>query len=435
MFRKIAKIIIFSLCALPISASTSHCGQLIDGIVAVVGDEIILYSELESQLQLLAMQGRVDLKDSLEVRRLREKVLEEMVNDKVLLVEAKRETLEVTPKEVNQALEEQLKKVEGQFSSPAEFQKELEREGLTLEKLKRRYRSQVKSELLKQKLMDKLVSQVKISDGEVRDFYRNYQDSLPSQREALRISHILLTVEPSPETEAMVLERAKSVLQRLREGGDFAQLAREYSDDPSGSSGGELGWFGRGDMVPEFDRASFSLKVGEISDLVRTRFGYHIIQVEERKGDRVKARHILFSLRPSSQDWERAEAEADSLRQRILSGEDFAQVAKEYSQDLGSRDRGGDLGWFEPDQLTESFRDALNNLKVGEASQPVISSYGVHLILVTGRRENRKLSLVQDWGMIKGMAHREKANTRLNQWLIRARKRTYIDIRLASFTH
>ncbi len=435
MFRKIAKIITISLCVLPITAATSLSGQLIDGIVAVVGNEIVLYSELESQLQLLAMQGKVNLKDSLEVKRLRKKVLEEMVNDKVLLVEAKRETLEVAPQEVNQALDEQLTKVRSQFTSSAEFQKELDREGLTLEKLKRRYRAQVKSELLKQKLMNKLVSQVKISDGEVRDFYRSYQDSFPPQKKAIRISHILLTVEPSPETEAMVLERAKSVLQRLKEGSDFAQLAREYSDDPSSSSGGELGWFDRGDMVPEFDRASFSLKVEEISNLVRTRFGYHIIQVEERKGDRVKARHILFSLRPSSQDWAKAKAKADTLRQRSVGGEDFAQVAKEYSQDLGSRDRGGDLGWFEPDQLTESFKDALNNLQVGEVSQPVISSYGVHLILVTDRRENRKLSLEQDWGMIKGMAHREKATTKLNQWLAQARKRTYIDIRLASFTH
>ena len=435
MFRKIAKIITLSLCVLPILTATSRSGQLIDGIVAVVGDEIILYSELESQLQLLAMQGKVDLKDSSEVKRLRKKVLEEMVNDKVLLVEAKRGTLEVAPKEVNQALDEQLQKVKGQFSSPAEFQRELAREGLTWEKLKRRYRTQVKSELLKQKLMNKLVSQVKISDGEVRDFYHTYKDSLPPQKKAIRISHILLTVEPSPQTKAAVLERAKGVLQRLRQGGDFAQLAREYSDDPSSSSGGELGWFGRGDMVPEFDRAAFSLKVGEISDLVRTKLGYHIIQVEEKKGNRIKARHILFFLRPSPQDWAEAKAKADTLRQRIIGGEDFAQVAKRYSQDLGSRDKGGDLGWFEPAQLTENFRDALNNLKVGEVSQPVISSYGVHLILVTGRRENRRLNLEQDWEAIKEMAHREKANAKLNQWLARARQRTYIDLRLANFTH
>lgn len=435
MFRKIAKIIIFSLCVLPILAATSRSGQLIDGIVAVVGDEIILYSELESQLQLLAMQGKVDLKDSSAVKRLRGKVLEEMVNDKVLLVEAKRETLEVAPKEVNQALDEQLKKVKSQFSSPAEFQKELNREGLTLEKLKRRYRSQVKSELLKQKLMNKLVSQVKISDGEVRDFYHNYQDSLPPQKKAIRISHILLTVEPSPQTKAAILERAQGVLQRLRQGGDFAQLAREYSDDPSSSSGGELGWFGRGDMVPEFDKAVFSLRVGETSNLVRTKLGYHIIQVEEKKGDRVKARHILFSLSPSPQDWELAKAQAESLRQKILKGADFAQLAKRYSQDLGSRDNGGDLGWFEPDQLPENFKNALNNLRVGDVSPPVISSYGVHLLLVTGRRENRRLNLEQDWEVIKGMAHREKANAKLNQWLAQARKRTYIDLRLANFTH
>ncbi len=435
MFRKITKIIIFFLCALPILASTSRSGQLIDGIVAVVGDEIILYSELETQIRLLAMQGKVDLKDSLVVKGLRGKVLEEMVNDRLILVEAKRETLQVTSGEVNQALEEQLKKVEGQFSSSAEFQRELEREGLTLEKLKRRFRSQVQRELLKQKLIDKLVSHVKVSDGEVRSFYQSHKDSLPPQKEAVRVSHILLTVEPSPQTQMMVLERAKKVLQMLRGGEDFAQLAKDYSDDPSASSGGELGWFAKGDMVPEFDQVAFSLQVGEISDLVRTRFGYHIIKVQEREGDRVRACHILFSLMPSSQDWEMAQARAESLRQRILNGEDFARLAKEYSQDLASRDNGGDLGWFEPDQLTESFRDALNYLMIGEVSQPVISSYGVHLLLVTDRREYRKLNLGENWEMIKAMVHREKANAKLNDWLSQVRRRTYIDIRLSSFSN
>ena len=435
MFRKICKIIIFSSYVLAILTLPSYPSpaQLIDGIVAVVGDEIILYSELQAQLQLLAMQGKVNLGDSLEVKRLRGKVLEEMVNDKLLLVEAKKETIQVAPREVNKALEEQLKRVKGQFSSAAEFQRELEREGLTLEGLKRRYRSQVRSELLKQKLMDKLVSQVKISDGEVREFYRNYQDSLPLQEKAVRISHILLTVKLSPKTEAMVLERAKMVLQRLRKGGDFARLAKEYSDDPSSSSGGELGWFSRGDMVPEFERAAFSLKVGEISDLVKTKFGYHIIQVEEKEKDRVRARHILFSLRPSTQDWELTIAKAESLRQRIIEGEDFAQLAMEYSQDFDSRDKGGDLGWLEPDQLPESFGDELDKLRVGEVSQPLISTYGVHLLLLTGRREKRRLNLEQDWVVIKSMALRQKANTKLNQWLSQVRERTYIDIRLASF--
>ncbi len=435
MFRKICRVIIFFSYVLSILTLPSYPSpvQLIDGIVAVVGDEIILYSELQAQLQLLAMQGKVNLGDSLEVKRLRGKVLEEMVNDKLLLVEAKKETLQVTPREVNKALEEQLKRVKGQFSSTSEFQRELEREGLTLEGLKRRYRSQVRSELLKQKLMDKLVSQVKISDGEVREFYRNYQDSLPLQEKAVKISHILLTVEPSSKTEAMVLERAKMVLQKLREGGDFARLAREYSDDPSSSSGGELGWFSRGDMVPEFDRAAFSLKVGEISDLVKTKFGYHIIQVEEKEADRVRARHILFSLKPSTRDWELTIAKAETLRQRIIEGGDFAQLAMEYSQDFDSRDKGGDLGWLEPDQLPESFRDELDKLRVGEVSQPLISTYGVHLLLLTGRREKRRLNLEQDWAVIKSMALREKANTKLNQWLSQVRERTYIDIRLASF--
>lgn len=332
-------------------------------------------------------------------------------------------------------MEEQLKKVEGQFSSSAEFQRELEREGLTLEKLKRRFRSQVKRELLKQKLIDKLVSQVKVSDGEVRSFYEGHKDSLPPQKEAVRVSHILLTVEPSPQTQTMVLERAKKVLQMLKGGEDFAQLAKEYSDDPSASSGGELGWFARGDMVPEFDQVAFYLQVGEISDLVRTRFGYHIIKVQEREGDRVRACHILFSLMPSSQDWEMAKARAESLRQRILNGEDFAQLAKEYSQDLVSRDNGGDLGWFEPDQLTESFRDALNYLMMGEVSQPVISSYGVHLLLVADRREYRRLNLGENWEVIKSMVHREKANAKLNDWLSQVRRRTYIDLRLSSFSN
>jgi peptidyl-prolyl cis-trans isomerase SurA len=207
-------------------------------------------------------------------------------------------------------------------------------------------------------------------------------------------------------------------------------MARRYSADASAASGGDLGWFGRNVMVPEFERAAFSLSVGEVSGAVRTQFGYHLIKSLERQGERVHAAHILFRTLPSETDLAQATSEAEKLRERILAGEDFAALAKEYSADSATAINGGDLGWIPRGSLPEPFLSHVGEAPSGTLLEPVPADDGIHIIKVEDRRETRPYDLALDRAEITEMARREKTGRLVEEWVDDLRKEIYVEERL-----
>jgi peptidyl-prolyl cis-trans isomerase SurA len=409
----------------------SSAQEVLDRIVAVVGNQIILESELKTQLTLYATQFGVDLKDEEKQKGLEKELLEQMVNDNLLLIQAEKDTtIQVTPKEVETAVEEQLKKVKSQFASEEAFQNQLKAEGLTENELKKKYKEQIKRQMLIDRLSSKKLSRVSVSTKEVKDFYQTYKDSIPDQPQSIKLSHILLEIKPSQNTLDSLKKKAETVLDLAKKGEDFATLALKYSDDPSGQEGGDLGFFKKGEMIEKFEKVAFALNPGEISDLVETEFGYHIIKVEEKKDDEIHARHILILIRPSEEDTLRVKTFADSLCQRILGGEDFGELAKKYSSDEDSRKMGGELGWFPVEQIDPEFKEAVKDLKVGEISRPSPSQFGIHIFKVLDRKEQRELTLEDDWDVIKEMARRKKTNQEVTKWVEKMRQETYVEIRL-----
>jgi peptidyl-prolyl cis-trans isomerase SurA len=283
-------------------------------------------------------------------------------------------------------------------------------------------------------MIDRLVasklSKVSVATREVKDFYQTYKDSIPDQPEAVKLSHILLEIKPSQETKDSLRRKAEMVLKLAKKGNDFAQLASLYSDDPTGKEGGDLGFFRKGDMIPKFEEVAFALKPGEISKVVETEFGYHIIKVEEKKDDLLHARHILILVRPSQKDSLRTREPADSLYHQLLEGSDFGELAKKFSTDEESKKLGGELGWYPVDQMTPEFREGVKDLQIGNVSPPLESQFGIHILKVLDRREQKKLTLEDDWDAIKDMVRRKKTNELVAKWVEKMRQDTYVEIRL-----
>lgn len=403
---------------------------MVDKVAAVVGKEAIALSELNLQTQIYLTQTGQTATDSAGVARLQAQLLEQMVTDRLLLLQAEKDsTLKVTPAEITAASEEQLQRVKSQFPNPAGFAAQLAREGLTERELLKRYRETVKSELLKQRLIASRLSKVTVSDFETKKFYAEFKDSLPQAPRRFHIFQILLPVEPAPATLDSLRKKAETVLEEIKAGLDFGEAARRYSEDPSAERGGDLGSYGKGELVPEFERAAFAAKPGEPVGPVKTVFGFHLIKMLENDGRKIHPLHILFALHPSAADSLRVRRLADSLIAALKAGAPFAELAKKFSGDEESKKTGGDLGWFEAVQLNPLLKSAIDSMKVGDYRGPLGTPLGYHLLYLTDRKEAHPLTLEQDWDIIKDMAKRKKTERLVADWVAELKKKIYVDIR------
>ena len=406
--------------------------EVVDRIVAVVGDEVILASEMASQLQMAAIRYGQRFKSEKEMQDFRDEVLNSMISDQLFLVAAKNDTtISVRPDEVDRALDDHITRISGQYDSNDDFLAALAQEGLTLRELRKKLRPDVKNQLLKQRVMQRKLSSISVSRHEVEEFYNNFQDSIPTQPEAAKLAHILLTVNPSPEVEDSVKQLAQDLRQQILNGADFATISARYSSMGAGENGGDLGYVSRDDVVPEFARAAFNLSVGDISGVIKTQFGYHIIKCEGVKDDKLKLRHVLLAVQASYDDTVRTAKLADSLITEIRNGADFAQVAKQFSDDDNTRAQGGELGWFDVNKLPPEFSTEVKGWHtVDEIRGPVYAQTGLHILKLLDYTPEKHLSLANDYDRVKEMARQQKLAEYTDKWIEQIKKDTYIDIRL-----
>lgn len=405
--------------------------EILDRVVAVIDDKIILQSELYQYSYSLAIQLGIDPQGEPEkVEKLRKETLDNLIAQKVLLVKAKEDSITVSEKEVDARLDEQIKQIVAQLGSESKVEEYF---GLTLRQIKRDFRDEVRERLLVKTLQDRKFREIQITRREVNDFYRAYKDSLPGVKESVKISHILVHIEPSEATIRAAREKTEALLERLREGEDFASLAKEYSEDVgTAANGGETGFIQRGDFVKEYEEVAFLLKPGEISDIVRSRYGFHIIQLIAKRGEKVNTRHILIRLDTSPEDEQATKDKLLALKTKIESGEmTFAEAAEKYSKDETTASKGGKLGWFETDQFQlESFKKAVAGLKEGEISNPIKTQFGYHLVRLEKRKPARKLDIKRDWEQIENWALNIKRQNEFQRWVKSIRKDVYVDIKI-----
>ena len=403
----------------------------LDYVVAVVGKEIILNSELKLQLEIYLTQTGQKISSVQELDQLKKNLLDQMINDRLLLIQAQKDTLlKVSDKEIDQTLESQLSKIKSQFPNDEAFQRELKTEGLTEAELRRTYRGQIQEQLLRDKLISSRLSKVNISSREVKEFYDIFKDSLPEQSESAKLSQIFFKIEPSQNTKDSLKSFTQTLAQKAKAGEDFSELAKKYSEDPSSKEGGNLGFLKKGEILPEFEEKAFSLNPGEISDVVQTPLGFHIIKLDEKKDDQIHVHHILIKIQPSPADSARVLSLADSLYQRLKNGADFVQMVKDYSQDEDSKKKGGELDWLPLAQLPPELKDKISQTEIGQIIPPVTAEDGVYVLKVLDKKKQRKLSLEEDYDTIKEMAKRKKASNEIMKWIDTLKERTYVEVRI-----
>jgi len=410
---------------LTFSASISQ--TLIDRIVAVVDKEIITESELQERVNFVAMQNRVDATKP----ELKSQILESMVAEKLILAQALIDSIEITDEQVSQALDQQLQNIVRQLGSTERVEQYY---GKPINRIKREFRDEMRKQLLVQRVRQAREATLSVSRREVEEFYATYKDSLPRVPEEFTVSHLFMVPKADSAVELQTRRKLQGILDSIRAGSSFEDFARRYSQDGSAAGGGDLGWVRRGDFVREFEEVVFSLKENEISNLVKTQYGYHVIQLAGRRGESVRARHILLRIEKGAASDSVAARALRALRDRALKGESFADLAKQYSEDEETKPLGGDLGILTTDQLTADFASVVKEMKQGEISDAhrvtLGASYGFQIIWLRKRTPSHEMTLAQDFSRVEQLALYLKRNRENQEWVNELRKNIYWEIRL-----
>lgn len=431
-------ILITALSSISVSAQDSikqHKGQIVDGIVAVVGKNIVKLSDIEnSYAQIRIRQGL----DNAQIERCQ--LLESMLITKLLVHKGTIDSTEVSDEEVEEQVQFYLKNYVRQYGSKEAMRQAT---GYTFDEMHDIYFDLLHDKILSQRVEYSLTQNVKITPAEVVDYYNKIDpDSIPTIEEEYELAEI--TIQPSiSENER---ERVRAELAALRErilkGEKFNMLATLYSQDPgSAKKGGELGFFTRGDMVGEFEAAAFALKPGEVSPIIETMYGFHIIQLIERRGNSINVRHILLIPKTSSEDMLQARIKLDSIATEIRLGHlSFQDAAQKYS-DGASKDQGGIVtnsrtasARFSKSQVAETFPGiSVASMKEGDVSNAIAmknsDNKDIYRILQLTKKVNEhKANLNDDYDRIYNAALQEAKNKKVIDWCNRMVKNTYIHI-------
>ncbi|MCL5031335.1 MAG: peptidylprolyl isomerase [Bacteroidetes bacterium] len=415
------KLFLFSL----IIACNIYAQQTVDEIAAVVDNEIILKSELNYQVIQTAAQQKIDP----STPGLEQKVLNQMIEDKLAYAQAQIDSIQVTDEEVKQRIDYQIQYFEQQYGSQEKVEQLY---GMSLEKIRRALEDPVKKQIMVQKLEEKKFGDVDASRREVEKFFQTYKDTIGVIPEKVQIAHIFMIPKATEKMKEKYKEKAEAILDSLKHGADFAEMAKKYSEDPgSAAAGGDLGWVGKGVFYPEFEAAAFALKPGELSDVVESPVGFHIIQMIEKRGDKIHVRHILIKIQKGDAADLATIETLSSIRDSIVKGDGtFAEFAKKYSEDKESNAYGGDLGTFYLSQLDQNLLDIVTKLKPGEISFPKRldygkGNYGYHIVLLEKKIPQHQASLDTDYPEIKKLADQYKKQKLYDDWINQLKKTIY----------
>ncbi len=431
-----ALLLLLQLEATPVYAQPQKsAGTIVDGIAAVVGKNIVKYSDVErSFAQMRLRSGMTDAQNS------RCAILENLILTQLLVHKGEVDSVEVSDEEVNQYLESFLQGDLERYGSKEAIR---EATGFAYDELKEQYDRMIRTNLLSRSVEYSITENVKVTPAEVTEFFNSLPaDSLPMMPERYEISEIV--IQPTiPETER---DRVRAELAELRErivkGESFSMLAALYSQDPgSARKGGELGFFPRGRMVAEFESAAFALKPGEVSPIIETQFGFHIIQLIERRGNTINARHILIIPKVSSEDLLRTRMQLDSIASEIRSGNiSFEDAAKQYSTANNAK-QGGTVtnstdgsNRFDAEALKESYYAiGVQGMDVGDISNATAfktedNKDAYRIVRLNRKYPAHKANLTDDYDNIYNAALAAAKQKRMLEWARKQAKRTYIHL-------
>jgi len=404
-----------------------------DFIVAVVNSEPITNHDVRLQVQRALQQLAQQRRNPPEMSQLAQQVLDDLINQKVQLQLARDLGMKVEDSVVDQA--EQSIALQNQIDV-AELHRRLAQDGLTVTRL----REQLRDQVLLQRLLEREVeSRVRVSDAEVEEYQRDQQAAALNSDTEINLAQILVVVPEtaSPEQVNALKARAQRALVRARQGEDFAALVREFSDASDLTTGGQIGLRSVSRYPELFVTATQALSVGDVSDVVRSPAGFHVLKVVEKINPKMPTmavteshvRHILLVPGPALSEDDARNKLADFKKQVVNGQADFAALARSHSQD-GSASAGGDLGWSSPGMFVPEFESVMNRLAPGEVSDPLRSRFGVHLIQLLERRK-ASLSPEQQRAAVRALLREQKTEQQYRTWLQDVRARAYIELREA----
>ncbi len=430
MRHPVVFVLILNLLVFTVSAQTH---RTLDAIVAVVGNKIILQSEIDLQYHQFLMQGNYP-DENIKCR-----LLEQALLNKLLLLQAIVDSLPITDAQVEERINRNLEYYIKQFGSKEKLESFY---GKTTVEIREEYRPLIKEQLLIQSMQQKITREVTVSPADIRQFYASIPaDSLPFVNSEIEYAQIQIPITVSAAEKERVRNLLRQYRQRILNGEDFSVLAVLYSQDASARKGGELGFHQRGDLVPEYEAAAFKLKPGELSDVVETKFGFHLIQMIERRGEQFNTRHILIKPKISDDDLAVARTKADSiyllLKEKSLT---FEEAAFRFSDDTETKNNGGNVfnpqtgnTRFETDQVDPAIFFHLDKLAPGEISTPVLTqtpegNQVFRIYLLKTRTEPHRLNIEQDYQRLQEIVMESKSKAALMDWVKRKKKSVYIRI-------
>lgn len=431
MMKKSILIAIFFASSL---AAAAQGGTLVDGVAAVVGRNIIKYSDIDRSIAQMRLKGSVE--NEAETRCA---ILENLVLAQLMVHKGEVDSVEVSDDDVKQYVDYYLKNDLRQYGGNKETLREAT--GFTYDELKEQYERMIRNNLLSRRVEYQLTESVKVTPAEVTEFFRSLPaDSLPMMPERYEFSEIVIEPTINEAERDRVRNELAALRERVLKGEKFSMLATLYSQDPgSAKQGGELGFFSRGDMVGEFEAAAFALKPGEVSPIVETKFGFHIIQLIERRGNTLNARHILLVPKVSGDDLLRARMRLDSLATEIRAGHiSFEDAARQYSTAANAK-QGGTVSnpadgsaRFDADAVKERYYAVgIPGMDEGQVSNATAMKTdeqrdAYRIVRLNKKHPAHRANLTDDYDNIYNAALATAKQNHLKKWAKRQLRNTYI---------
>jgi peptidyl-prolyl cis-trans isomerase SurA len=415
-------------------SAQSQDAKIIDQVVAIVGKQVILQSDIENQTLQMRAQGYYTSGD------LQCEVFEEMLHSKLLVNQAILDSVEVGDGEVKAEMERRLNYFINQIGSEEKLEEYYKK---SIPEIKEEFTDVIREQILSQRMQQEVTADLKVTPQEVKAYFKSIPaDSLPIVNTEFEMEQIIV----NPKVEELEILRIKDKLRefkdRITKGESFATLAVLYSEDPgSATRGGELGFVSRGDLVPEFSAVAFNLKEGEVSKIVKTDYGYHIIQLVEKKGERINCRHILMKPKISVAEKNKAKYRLDSVRTEILNKTlTFKEACWKFSEDEDTRLNGGVMvnmatgnSRWEASHLSPKVAFAIKDLKVGDISNPFEDEddrgQAVYkIVLLKSKSEPHPANLKDDYQRIQDLALEKKKIAFTEEWVKKIVKDTFLKI-------
>lgn len=414
-------------------AQNESTGVVVDKIIAKVDNYIILKSELERSYLDFLSRGEARGSDA------KCEIFQSLVVNKMLVAQAEIDSIYVDDAEVNQSLNQRISMMVQQFGGESEIEKAYDK---SMDQIRSEVFDNIKEQLIIQRMQSELTSSLKVTPSEVKKFFKKIpQDSLPFFSTEVSVAQIVIKPKAGEVQKNKVRNLMLDIRSRIEGGEAFADLAKQYSQDPgSAARGGQLPFYSRGELAPEFEASALSMKPGELSMPIETQFGFHLIQLQEKRGNTFRSRHILISPQPSANDFIRSEQFLDSLRGVILADSiTFQAAAKEHSDDQLTSSAGGFFSdqtgalRLSTDQLDPNIFFTIDTMKIGKITKPLKfqeqdGSYAFRILYYKDRIAPHQASLDQDYQKIAAATLNQKKNQRISKWFEKARENVFIEI-------